>query len=102
MKFDLVIVESFFFDCFVPFAKLYDAPLVLFTSQWAPKWAQLAMGNADPWATSPYMFLPYTHQMSFWQRLHNVLLSAGTVLARSMFYIHHQNQVVQEVNILMQ
>ncbi|XP_059478833.1 UDP-glycosyltransferase UGT5-like [Neocloeon triangulifer] len=97
ISFDLVIVESFFFDCFVPVARLFEAPLVLFTSQWAPQWAHQAMGNPDSWATSPNMFLPYTHKMSFFERMHNVMHSATALLARKYLELPRQDKVVKEI-----
>ncbi|XP_065333889.1 UDP-glycosyltransferase UGT5-like [Cloeon dipterum] len=97
ITFDVVIVESFFFDCFASMSKLFEAPLVLFTSQWAPQWAHQAMGNPDPWATSPNMFLPYTHKMNFIERLHNFIHSAIALLSRKYYELPRQDVIIKEV-----
>lgn len=74
-QFDLVLVDHFLNDAFLGFGLIYDAPVVLSTSTVMNKWVERAIGNPHNPAYNPHLFLGYTSQMSFWQRIINVVVS---------------------------
>lgn len=97
ITFDVVIIEVFFFDCMLPFARHFNAPLITITSQWAPPWAHAQIGNPDLPSVSPNMFLPYGDAMPFMQRAHNALHTSLLLAVRRYIYLPRQDAVVRRV-----
>lgn len=82
-KFDLVIVESFATEAFYGFGEHFGAPLIGLSTTIATGWLNLAVGNHDPWSSVPNQFLHVHPQMSFNDRLNNVLLNIHEYLSVS-------------------
>ncbi|KAF4519858.1 UDP-glycosyltransferase-15 [Ephemera danica] len=95
IEFDLVIVEVFFFDCMIPFARHFNAPLVGFVSFWTPPWGHAMVANPYNLAISPNFFLPYVDKMNYFERLHNVLHTTFTVTLRQWLFLPHQDAVAR-------
>lgn len=74
-EFDLIIMDHFLNDAFLGFGFIYKAPVVLTSSTVMNKWIERAIGNPNNPAYNPHLFLGYTSQMSFWQRMINVVVS---------------------------
>ena len=72
--FDLVILENFDTDAFLAFGHHYDAPVVLVTTLASSNWVNDLTGNPAPFSYLPDLFLSYSDQMSFFQRVHNTLI----------------------------
>lgn len=73
--FDLVLVDHFLNDAFLGFGLRFKAPVVLTSSTVINKWIERSVGNPHNPAYNPHLFLGYTSQMSFWQRIINVVVS---------------------------
>jgi glucuronosyltransferase len=74
-KFDLIITEIFGPDCFLGLSHRFNAPIIGMSSSFILPWANDRIGNPDHPAYTPNYFLPYTHHMTFGQRLVNTVLS---------------------------
>lgn len=73
--FDLVMIDHFLNDAFLGFGLRFNAPVVITSSSVINKWIERSLGNPHNPAYNPHQFLGYTHQMSFWQRIINVVVS---------------------------
>ncbi|XP_065332904.1 uncharacterized protein LOC135934835 [Cloeon dipterum] len=73
-KFDLVIISTFFSQCFLPFGYINSAPMIGISSG-----GNLGMGmdmaNPEPRSYVPNMFLPLTSKMTFAERVSNTVMS---------------------------
>lgn len=72
-KFDLVITETFFTDCFLPFVHKFSAPNVAISSCVMFPWSNDRMGNPDNPSYIPSQGTWFSDQMSFSERLINVV-----------------------------
>ncbi|XP_046387526.1 UDP-glycosyltransferase UGT5-like isoform X2 [Ischnura elegans] len=95
-KFDLVIVEMFFVDCLMGFARHYDAPLVAMVSQYTMAWANDAVGNPKMSSHVPNWFLPFGRKMNFWDRLHNTIFNTGVTLYRRYVALAQQDEIARK------
>ncbi|XP_071453996.1 UDP-glucosyltransferase 2-like [Hetaerina americana] len=96
VSFDLVIVEGFFMDCMVGFAHIFNAPLVVMVTQYGIPWADDMAGVPDALAHVPHVFLPYSQNMNFLQRLHNTAFSIFTKLYRRYVSLPQQNEIAKK------
>jgi len=76
-KFDLVITETFFTDCFLPFVHKFNAPNVAISSCVMPPWSNDRMGNPDNPSYIPTIGTSFSDQMSFSERLINVVANVA-------------------------
>lgn len=72
-KFDLVITETFITDCFLPFVHKFNAPHVAISSCVMLPWSNGRMGNPDNPSYIPTIGASSSDQMSFSERLTNVV-----------------------------
>lgn len=73
-KFDLIITEVGWGECFFGFIHKFGSPPVVATSGIGiPPWLALTMANPENPSYMPNFMLPYTSHMSFRERLHNVI-----------------------------
>lgn len=73
--FDLIMLDHFLNDALLGFGLRFNAPVVLTSSTVINKWIERSVGNPYNPAYNPHLFLGYTSQMSFWQRIINVVVS---------------------------
>lgn len=73
--FDLVIVESFATEGFYGLGEHFKAPLIGLSTTVATGWLNMAVGNYEPWSSVPNQFLFVQPEMTFNDRLNNVLLN---------------------------
>ncbi|KAF4519855.1 UDP-glycosyltransferase-13 [Ephemera danica] len=96
-KFDLVILSMFFNDCFLPFAYHNKAPLIMFSPSGMMSWVGTNVGNPEPTAYVPSIFLPFSHEMTFMQRFGNTLAYYFLQFMREFVLAPKMNVAVKEV-----
>ncbi|KAJ8980271.1 hypothetical protein NQ317_005129 [Molorchus minor] len=95
--FDAVIIEQFNNDALKALAYHYNAPLILFSTIGANPWINNLVGNPSPPSYIPDIFLSYTSNMTFWQRLVNFLYSILSELYKQFIFLPEQNRLMKEV-----
>lgn len=76
-KFDLVITETFITDCFLPFVHKFKAPHVAISSCILFPWSNDRMGSPDNPSYIPTIGTWFSNQMSFSERLINVIANVA-------------------------
>jgi len=84
-KFDLIITEIFGPDCFLGLSHRFNAPIISMISSVILPWANDRIGNPNHPAYMPNYFLPYTHHMTFGQRVVNTVLTEVLKLGNYYF-----------------
>ncbi|XP_066998493.2 UDP-glycosyltransferase UGT5 [Anabrus simplex] len=77
-KFDVIITEIYAIDCSYGFSYKFNIPIIGMISSVSTPWANAAVGNPDNPSYIPNYFLSYRPQMSFTDRLTNMLFHAFT------------------------
>ncbi|KAH9636654.1 hypothetical protein HF086_003472 [Spodoptera exigua] len=80
--FDLVIVEVFGSDCFLPLGKKYGAPVVGFLSSVPLPWLNEQLGNPEATAYVPSYMVGYGQRMSLWERFANTM---AVIIAKILY-----------------
>ncbi|XP_044728748.1 UDP-glycosyltransferase UGT5-like [Chrysoperla carnea] len=88
--FDLVICTVFMNEVLFSLADHYKVPLIGFSTLVSTEWTNNLLGNPNPYAIVPDLFLSYTEHMSFFERLINTVIS----ICGDLWYhnIHLPNQ----------
>ncbi|CAH0555382.1 unnamed protein product [Brassicogethes aeneus] len=73
-KIDLVLMEHFFNEAHMGFAKHFDAHLVLLSSIGLCEWNYNLLGNSFLPSINSVSFLHQTNSMNFWERLKNTFV----------------------------
>ncbi|KAJ3642485.1 hypothetical protein Zmor_025265 [Zophobas morio] len=79
-KFDVVIVEQFMNDAHKGFAPHFNAPLILLSTIGANTWVNMLVANPSPTSYIPDVFLSYSSQMTFCERLTNTAFNIFSTL----------------------
>ncbi|XP_046980105.1 UDP-glycosyltransferase UGT5-like [Schistocerca americana] len=95
-KFDVMIMEEFFCECFLPLAHKFDIPVIGFTTFAPSAWQGDIVGNPSPYSYVPDTFLTYTDHMTFFERLHNTLYVLFCKVIREMYMMPRQEALVQK------
>ncbi|XP_063244123.1 UDP-glycosyltransferase UGT5-like isoform X2 [Bacillus rossius redtenbacheri] len=95
-KFDLVMVEIFNTECFLPFAHRFNASLVGISSSVLMPWANERFGNPDDPSYIPVHFTGYTDRMTFSERLANTLILSAVKVAYDYVFNYKANQIVRK------
>ncbi|KAJ8980274.1 hypothetical protein NQ317_005132 [Molorchus minor] len=95
--FDVVIIEQFNNDGLKALAHYYNAPLIVFSTVGANTWVNPLVGNPSPPSYIPEMFLSYSNNMTFWQRLVNFLFFVVSELYKQLVFLPEQNRLMKEV-----
>jgi glucuronosyltransferase len=74
-KYDLVIIQGYGTDCLLGFAHIFDTPIILMVSNQIFPWMNDRVGNPDNPAYIPNIFVPYTPNMTFLERVWNTIIS---------------------------
>ncbi|XP_059480683.1 UDP-glucosyltransferase 2-like [Neocloeon triangulifer] len=84
-EFDLVIISTFFNQCFLPFGQFNNAPMIGISPA-----GSLGMGmdmaNPEPPSYVPSLFLPLTSKMTFPERLLNTVMT-GLIKFLAKYYL---------------
>ncbi|XP_068619144.1 UDP-glycosyltransferase UGT5-like [Battus philenor] len=73
LRFDLVIVEVFGSECFLPFGTIFRAPIVGILSSVPLPWVNEQLGNPEATAYVPAYMMGYGQHMTIWERLVNTI-----------------------------
>ncbi|XP_023939995.2 UDP-glucosyltransferase 2-like [Bicyclus anynana] len=90
--FDLVIVEVFGSECFLPFGKRFKAPVVGLLSSVPLPWVNEQLGNPEGTAYIPAYMMEYGQRMSLWERLIN---TAAVAWAKILY--RYKSQIPSQV-----
>ncbi|XP_030034070.2 UDP-glucosyltransferase 2 [Manduca sexta] len=82
--FDLVIVEVFGSDCFLPAGRKFNAPVIGFLSSVPLPWVNEQLGNPEGTAYIPSYMVGYGQHMSLWERFFNTF----AVITAKMLYVY--------------
>ncbi|XP_046401574.1 uncharacterized protein LOC124167639 [Ischnura elegans] len=95
-KFDLVIIEIFYYDCLLGFAHHFDTPMIGIVSQYALPWASDLVGNPDTYARVPHVFLQYGAKMTTLESLHNFIFTMAMNLYRRYVSLPQQTYIARK------
>ncbi|GLV33061.1 UDP-glycosyltransferase family 36 member D1 [Carabus blaptoides fortunei] len=87
-KFDLIITEMFNTECFLGFVHKYQIPFVGLSSCTLMPWTSKRFGNPTNPAYIPANLLPFSHRMSFLERVENTMFY---VMANILFEYFMEN-----------
>lgn len=90
--FDLVIVEVFGSDCFLPLGRRFKAPVVGFLSSVPLPWLNQQLGNPEETAYVSSYMMGYGQRMTMWERFTNTL---AVIVAKVMY--RYKSQVPSQV-----
>nr|AEW43142.1 UDP-glycosyltransferase UGT47A2 [Helicoverpa armigera] len=80
--FDLVIVEVFGSDCFLPLGKKYEAPVVGLLSSVPLPWVNEQLGNPEATSYVPSYMVGYGQRMTLWERFSNTM---AVIIAKVLY-----------------
>lgn len=92
--FDLVIVEVFGSDCFLPLGVKYGAPVVGLLSSVPLPWVNEQLGNPEATAYVPSYMVGYGQRMSLWERFSNTV---AVIIAKILY--KYKSQVPSQVSL---
>ncbi|KAF4519362.1 UDP-glycosyltransferase-06, partial [Ephemera danica] len=95
--FDLVICEDLVTESLCSFADYFKAPRVMMSSIGGYHMVNYAVGNPLEPSFVPNVVLPYSHHMTFTQRLKNVLFTAFWDLGNELFFLPQQEKIRQQI-----
>ncbi|XP_072930001.1 UDP-glycosyltransferase UGT5-like [Epargyreus clarus] len=90
--FDLVIVEVFGTECFLPLGERFQAPVVGLLSSVPLPWVNDQLGNPDGTTYIPSYMVGYGQRMNLWERFTNTF---AVILAK--FLYKYKSQVPSQV-----
>lgn len=73
-EFDVVLMEFFTTECYLPLAHLFKAPLIGISSCIVMPWTDLKLGYPSTTSYIPVPFIWFTDEMTFFERLENTIL----------------------------
>lgn len=95
--FDLIIIEEFFIQAFYPFAKKYNAPLILISSFGTGHYISDYLGNSLESSYVPHEFSDFFGDMSFIQRMANFFYTIFDLIGRQFLVLYVQNGISQRI-----
>lgn len=93
-SFDLIIVEVFGSDCFLPLGHRFRAPVVGLLSSVPLPWVNDYLGNPETASYIPSYMMGYGQHMSLWERLSNTI---AIILAKILYT--YKSRIPSQVNI---
>lgn len=96
-RFDLIIAEAGWGECFFGFIHKFGSPPVVATSgAGIPPWISLANGNPENPSYMPNYILPYTSHMTFAERMINFVIHIITTSSYQYSYIPKQEAIARK------
>lgn len=95
LEFDLVINEEMFHESWLMFAYKFNTPIVTISTYGYSDFFDGAMGMLTPISHVPHMLLPYGDDMTYSQRVYNVILTIFDWLFRTWVTLPKQNEIAQ-------
>ncbi|KAJ9601565.1 hypothetical protein L9F63_000308, partial [Diploptera punctata] len=93
--FDLIVLETFYVDCFLGFAHIFKAPVVQICTFAGTEEVADLVGNPTPYAYIPDPFQEFDQNMNFMERLKNTWGYTIQKLARK-YYIVDQDAIMRK------
>ncbi|KAI8425195.1 hypothetical protein MSG28_007019 [Choristoneura fumiferana] len=97
VTFDLVIVEIFGSECFLPLGQKFQAPVVGLLSSVPLPWVNDQIGNPEATSYIPAYMMGYGQRMNFWERFINTV----SVAWAKMLYKQKSQIPSQELKMLL-
>ena len=94
-KYDIIIVENFFSECFLGYAHIFKAPVVQISTFAGTEDQADIVGNPTPYSYIPDPFQEFDQNMDFKQRLMNTLGYLVQKVAKK-FSIRRQNEIMRK------
>lgn len=94
--FDLVILEQFFHDSFLPFATKFNAPIVTICTMAHADHFDRALGVQTPWSYVPHQALSYSDRMTFVERSVNLFWSLADAAIRRFYYMAEMQKMADK------
>lgn len=85
-EFDVVVLEQFFHDSWLPIAQIFNAPLITIATLGHADYFDSAMGLLTP-SYVPHHVLTYTDHMNFFERCVNVFWRVTDAFLRKHYYM---------------
>jgi glucuronosyltransferase len=95
IHFDLIILEAFFSECFLPFGYKFKAPIIKFCTFGGTYWMGDWVGNPSPYSYVPNGLLDFSDRMNLWERVLNSLSNIFFRLGRQFYYLPRQDKIVR-------
>lgn len=89
-KFDVIIVEIFLSETLLGLGKVFDSPMIGFSSFGASKWTTDLNGSPSPLSYVPHFQFTFTDRMSFGQRMANTMIAIFEKVYMDLNYNHRQ------------
>lgn len=86
LQYDIVILEQFFHDSWLPFAEMFNAPLVTIATLGHADYFDNAMGLLTP-SYVPHHVLTYTDNMNYFERHVNFFWRLTDAFLRKYYYM---------------
>lgn len=86
-QFDVIVLEQFFHDSWLPFAYKFNAPIVTIATLGHADYFDYAMGFMTPWSFVPHSVLTFNDNMSFSERVINVFWGLTDAILRRYYYM---------------
>lgn len=94
-KFDAIVMEVFFNECFYGFAHKFQAPVITISSMGAFRWASESVGNPETLSYIPNFLLALSDRMSFSERLTNTAFTLFDMTGRRLYYMPAQDRIAR-------
>ena len=96
LRFDLVVIEAFFNECFLGFAHKFQAPLIQVCTYGGSNHMADWVGSPNPYSYVPDEHLGYTDKMNFWQRMYNTVVGTFRHVGRQLIHLPRQNAALHK------
>ncbi|XP_018013903.1 UDP-glycosyltransferase UGT5 [Hyalella azteca] len=93
---DLIMLPAFMNECGLAFVHKFQVPFIYVTTSGLTPWTADIMGNPENPAFVPNQYLPYTDEMSLWQRVINSVFRIVSPIARRHLVLNRLEKVVKE------
>ncbi|XP_071453496.1 UDP-glucosyltransferase 2-like [Hetaerina americana] len=94
--FDVLLTGTLLYECAVPFAHILSIPRILISSASLLPWIDYAVRNPPQWSYAPNIYLPYTTNMKFQERLYNALYSLAIIFHREWTYYPKLDSIIHK------
>lgn len=95
-QFDVVILEQFYHDSWLPFASKFNAPIVTIATLGHADYFDHAMGLITPMSYVPHHVLPYSDRMTFVERSTNVFWGLVDAFVRRFYYMSEMQKMADK------
>lgn len=95
-QFDIVVLEQFFHDSWLPFATKFDAPVLTIATLGHADYFDHTMGLITPWSYVPHHVLTYTDRMSFYERCRNMFWGLTDAFLRKYYYMSRMQEMADK------